>query len=231
MRITFILLVILFCSSIIWGQSTEDSNNKFKSRAIISPTELKISLPDTVQFKGIPYKKESQPFIENAMPWITALLIGIFSALVNFWIAFQLRQSNERNLERQIKNTRETTITQINATIGTKNRQEWITELRNTLSDYLACAARMTPDAKNSPEDRNRYIDKIFYSKFKIELLINPDKQEQKELLDSVNNLLDVISKKIDEFKTEEFIASRHICADAAQKLFGLHWNKIKGVK
>jgi len=231
MRIAFILLVILSCSTIILGQSTKDSTNKFKSRAIISPTELKISLPDTVQFREIANRKESQPFIEKAMPWITALLIGIFSALVNFWIAFQLRQSNERNLERQINNTRETTITQINATIGTKNRQEWITELRNTLSDYLACAARMTPDAINSPEDRNRYIDKIFYTKFKIELLINPGKQEQKELLDSVNNLLEVISKKKEAYKVDEFIASRSRCADAAQKLFGLHWNKIKGVK
>ena len=72
------------------------------------------------------------------MPWIGALIIGLLSVLVNFWVAHRLRQSNERNLTRQIENAKEITLSQFKSTIATKNRQDWINELRNAISDAIS---------------------------------------------------------------------------------------------
>jgi len=227
----FILLTIIFCSTIIYGQSINDSKNKYAKSTSKSSTEFNVNLPDTVQFREIVDKNETYSFFEKGMPWIAALFIGIFSAIVNFWISHRLRQSNERNLQKQIDNAKETTITQIKSTIGTKNRQEWITELRNTLSEYLTFTARVTPDMMNSAEDNKKYIEKIYYSKFKIALMINPEKKEQKELLDAVEDILSEIIKKKEDYKIEEFKKTRETCIQAARKLFGLHWKKIKDLK
>ena len=225
-----IFFILCFLSLIFFGQTNSDTAKCSLKTSIQSEKQVNFNLPDTVKFKEIVEKNESQFNLEKSMPWLVALIIGILSVMVNFWVAHRLRQSNETNLQKQIDNVKDTTLTQFKATIGTKNRQDWINELRNTLSEYLTYSTKLTPDSSNTEEERKKCVEKVYQTKFKIELMINPEKEEQKELMGKVENILKVIVKKKEDYKLEDIQNARMECVKAARKLFDLHWRKIKNI-
>ncbi|MBP1640754.1 MAG: hypothetical protein H6Q17_2337 [Bacteroidetes bacterium] len=61
--------------------------------------------------------------INQSMPWIVAFLIGFSSAIINILVS---------------KNQRKISIQAINKDILSKNRQEWINTLRDSVSQYLS---------------------------------------------------------------------------------------------
>lgn len=225
------VIVLVFFSLTIFGNKIDSLDTK-KNSIQSQPTDVKISIPQTIHIEDITEKSDTTMSLDKNMPWIAALLIGFSAAFVNFWVAHRLRQSNERNLQRQIENSKETTLTQFNATLATKNRQDWINELRQTLSEFLTYSMCLTPSfVPLEPEEHKKYLEKLAFTKSKIELLINVDKQEQIELLVALDNVLEVLSKGKGDFNKEEMQLARSKTISAARKLFRIHWKKIKLLK
>lgn len=226
-----IVIIFAFLSMVTVGKEV-DSLILEKKIVQSQPADVKISIPQTIQIKDITEKSETTLGLDKNMPWIAAILIGIITAFVNFWVAHRLRQSNERNLQRQIENAKETTLIQFNATLATKNRQDWINELRQNISEFLTYAMCLTPSfVSNNQDERRKYLEKLAFTKSKIELLTNEDKPEQKELLDTLGDILDILSKGKEDFKKEDMQAARSKTISAARKLFKIHWGKIKILK
>ena len=193
--------------------------------------QVTINMPETLTLKTDNGEKDSSLISEKNMPWIVALIIGLISAIVNMSISYSLRKSNEKNLLQQINNTKDITLMQLKATLGAKNRQDWIDELRHILSDCLAYTTQMSRDSELTAEEKIRYGEKLAYAKFKIELMINLDKKEQRDLMESIEKLLRVAAKPKSDTKVNEIRDARADCIDHARKLFEIHWNKIKNLK
>lgn len=227
-----------------------------------------IEFPSTLNINDVS-SKSGENLLEKNMPWVVALIIGILSVFVNFWVSHRLRQSNERNLRvqiesnekniarqiessersileqiksnernqnKQIETAKESKLLEFKATIATNNRQEWINELRHTLSEYLTYCILITPlpdDATQAKLDnRDEIFRKLSLSKSKLELLMNSEKAEQKELLEKIESILEVIRNNIDKSNKPIPIKDARISAiEAARKLFSIHWNKIKELK
>ena len=235
MRKFELFIIFVLYPIILIGQQKFDTAISDKNLTNRNPVHISINLPETLQIKDVSEKQVKMNFFERNMPWIVALLIGLASAYVNFWIAHRLRQSNEINLQKQINNSKETTLTQFKATIATKNRQDWINELRQTLSDYLASITLYIPLAKNPDksnlEERKNYVQRMALTKSKLELLMNEDKPEQKALLDEIEDLLKIARNEPSENQLEKISVSRTKVIIAARHLFTYHWTKIKELK
>src|SRR5690606_18151095 len=139
-------------------------------------------------------------------------------------------ESNERSLQRQIATKKETTLIEFKATINTQNRQNWINELRQTLTEYLSNTTLIYPFDNKLFElmlIENEYqINKMSLAKAKLELLMNHEKPEQKKLLDEVEDMLKVVNDPQRNIK--DIIKSRSKVIFAARHLFEIHWKKIK---
>eukprot|EP01093_Parvamoeba_rugata_P002527 TRINITY_DN13108_c0_g1_i1.p1 TRINITY_DN13108_c0_g1~~TRINITY_DN13108_c0_g1_i1.p1 ORF type:complete len:156 (-),score=30.54 TRINITY_DN13108_c0_g1_i1:61-528(-) len=155
------------------------------------------------------------------MPWIVALIIGLLSVLANYIIANQLRKTTKENLNTEYK-----------ATIASKNRQDWINEVRHTLTEFLSSALFLSNIDHTEIDENNRFLEKLISSKSKLELLVNDSKTEQKDLLNSVENLLTLVTNdgKDPNFATK-VRNSRNQTIKVARVLFNIHWKKIKNLK
>lgn len=181
------------------------------------------------------------------MPWIVALLIGVIAAFVNLFIGNRIRisneknmqkqlESNEKNLKNQIETSKEIKFLEFRSTISAKNRQEWINELRHTLSEFLSIAMQLTPDSHEEIEklsymDQNKYVEKLFYTKCKIELLLNANKEEQKKVLDEVENIARLTVTETKDFTDTYMQVARNKLITCSRNLFDIHWKKIKNLQ
>ncbi len=144
-------------------------------------------------------------------------------------------ESNEKSLQRQIETAKETSLVEFKVTIATKNRQEWINELRQTLSEYLSNISLINFNPKSHSQtildDNKIYIRNMSLSKAKLELLMNKDKPEQKELLEKIESMLKLVTGEQTENHLENMRSARSSIIIAARELFKIHWEKIKELK
>jgi hypothetical protein len=231
-----LLIICFFCSINLFGQKIQDTAT-YKNTAIeTSSTKTRLNIPDTLQVMVNSEKIGKKSFLENNIPWFVALFIGVLSAGVNFWISRNLRESNKANLLAQIENAKEITSTQYKATIASRNRQEWMNSLRDTLAEYLSSVSLIVPLNPYLPtqelEKRRNYIDGMALAKAKIELLTNNEKPEHKVLLDEVEGMLNVIINNENKFTyIEEIKKARSNVIQAAGVIFKMQWEKIKALE
>ncbi|WP_400076355.1 hypothetical protein [Winogradskyella sp. R77965] len=240
MSIKLVITTLLFISfsTTNVNQLTETENKT----ATQQPHVINLELPDKLKIETINDTENDNTLFEKNMPWVAALLIGIISAIVNIKISNDLKRSNEvnisnqisgaqENIKLQIESDKESTLTQFKATVATKNRQEWINELRDTLSQYLSYTIMMIQEDSFSEDDKRSYLDKIYQTKFKIELMTNPEKKEHKALMDAVNKMILVVNQNKDEIEINDLKSARQEFIITSRKIFIHNWNKIKDLK
>lgn len=181
-----------------------------------------------------------QTWLDRHMPWIVALLIGLLSAGVNLRAAKKLRESNEKNQQQQIDNVKEITMLQFKGTIASQNKQGWINDLREEISELItkchviAEEFHLDEDFEEEEEmDDERFKDnweQLYFSEAKIKLLLNVNNEDQRELLESIDKMVNYMLKDKD-FTWEEFNGLRSDVVDSTRKLFEKHWEKIKNLK
>ncbi len=241
---SLLIIFLLLLSNICSAQIVVDSNKATLVQKQEVP-QVNVKLPSTLKIENV--SKLQVSLLDKNMPWLVALLIGILSAFVNLRIGNRLRlsnennlrrqiESNEKNLQSQIETSKEIKLLEFKATISAKNRQEWINELRHTISEFLSISMQLTPDEHEqigqlSHPDKIKFFDKFFYTKAKIELLLNSEKMAQQEVLDNVEAVVDVLTKKNEEFNGEDMQTARANLILSSRKLFDLHWKKIKNLK
>ena len=219
------------------------TNAKTKDTIYHLPRETKLQsnivFPEKLKIEQVSSKPEN--LFDEILPWISALFIGIASAILNFYIAHKLRESNEKNLERQIASTeknfrlqieasKEIKILEIKSNIGTKNRQNWLNDLTQTLSEYLSSVSLIVP--KLEVTELRPLIYRASLSKSKLELLLSQEKPEQKKLYDSIQKIYNIcVDRETIENHTDEMINARGEVIKDARELFKFHWLKIKNTE
>lgn len=192
------------------------------------PSEVTLKLPDKINIEIVSEKEENQ---SSSMSWVAAIIIGVLSALINVYVAIQLKKSNERNIDRQLNNSKELALAEFGATLGTKNRQDLIDRLRDSLSDFVSSCAMLNIElASDNPNNDvlKKQFQQMYYNKAKIAMLINTNKPEQNEVIVKVDKLVAVCSTPKDDYNAEDFIKVEDELLIASRKLFETHWKKIK---
>ncbi|MCW3789627.1 hypothetical protein [Plebeiibacterium sediminum] len=239
----FLISIILFhlITLLSFGQSVTDTMVIECSNKVTIPQDFSIELSDTLNIKQIPFENEKKSFVSRNISWITAIIIAFISVIGNLWVARRQAQrnsinlkaqieNNEKILDKQIQNSKEIAITEFKATIAANNRQGWINELRETVSDFLTNSLSLAPDDIFSKEEELKYYNKLFYTKFKIELLLNTKTEEHKLLLQAINKVIEVIRSK-EDYNLEKLQTARDVCLEASRRIIKIEWEKIKALK
>ena len=220
------------------------------------------SMPsDTLHVAIVPVAKSYE---QNNAPWISALVIGFLTVITNIIIARINKMAAIKNVEKQaeistdiakkqiensktiaienIKNSQILAINQFNSTLKANNRQEWINELRNTLSELLAVCKQMNIEFQDSNKDQSRIKElheKVTFNRNKILLLLDPDnKDTHKTLFDSLHkfiNILDdhLLNSKHDlrDYKNWDFSLEYDTIIENGRKLLYTEWQKIQNYR
>lgn len=254
------LLTLFICSTIAFGQEQPDSTKKDVEQKLSDTTktdknlykrpEVILNFPETVQIKDVSEKPENLP---SNMPWIAAIIIGVLSAIINFWIAARIKKSNDDNISLQLKSNEETfrlqmksneetirlqmanakslALSEFKATLGTKNRQDWIGELRHSLSEFMAASSMMRAEtyaAGVTVENIHPHFQKMQYNKGKIAMMLNRDKPEQKDVIDLVYAIVSMGFLNEAGFEENESLRLQAALTAKSSDLFKIHWKKIK---
>jgi len=85
--------------------------------------------------------------MDENMPWIIALIISILGIGINLLIS-----------NKQIKANRDITFRQIKATLNTNNRQDWIVETRNVITDLITQVKLLNIEFQEEKQNEDRKI-------------------------------------------------------------------------
>jgi len=172
---------------------------------------------------------ESDIDINQLMTWIVAFLIGVFSLIVNILVHKNQQKLALKNIEFQSEQSRQL----IKKDILSKNRQEWINTLRDSVSNYLSSHELskliVKHDKKGTetpPEYRNEF--KIWQSlDYKIKLLLNPEEEKSKKLI----NLMTQLNLSTDYYsnsKEIEYEKIKNEIIQLTQSILKEEWERVK---
>jgi hypothetical protein len=173
--------------------------------------------------------------IEKNMPWIVAFIIGLLTVAINWIMSYYNRSTSIRIAQEQILNSNSLALTQFKANLNSKNRQEWINDFREALSQFLSqCALLCMEYSSRNDQDQEKtivYFEKIVFFKSKIIMLLNESKPEQRIIREDLDKLLPVAFTSSGDFNLKDYTEIEKRLYFNAQKLFGIHWKKIKDLE
>lgn len=144
------------------------------------------------------------------MHWIISLIITIIGFLINISIVNR----------------------QINSTLKTKNRQDWVTETRNVISELLTQAKNFYIEKKENKnlDKLNKINKKIIKSKIKLFLLLNSKDCNHKKLKCEVIKLLNFFPMDSKTFDDKEFKNQIKYLIQISSDLLYKEWGKIQNI-
>lgn len=190
-------------------------------------TGLGITVPDGIAIKDENTLKSH--FIERNAPWLTAIILGLLTVGVNSYIARQMMRSNDRNIKSQLESNENNIYRQFRAKVKTQNRQDWINDVRRSLSDFLSKSTTYALYAEIKDERCLEFIEPISYSKSMLQLLLASDDLHQRNLIDCVEKYYDAELVKDSELygKSNKY---RNELIECAGKFFKAHWEDIQNL-
>ncbi len=247
--IVFILFILIILNKGN-GQITGNDSARF-SVNIQNTTKLN---SDTLKIQTLPEISYQSWYNEKSMPWIVALLISIFTIIVNIYISKSNLKSSSLNLERQINTStsiansqiianKEITLKQFNAKLNTENRQSWLSDVRDSLSDLITHVKALNiefQEERNDIERTKNIHDKVTYNHVKILLLLSPDKEHHKIFLQAMSKLMTTLDNHLltnhakekglpfTDYKNTELMHEMQDFIDKGRNLLYIEWNKIQ---
>lgn len=155
------------------------------------------------------------------LPLIIAGLAVFFGPLLQ-WYSGKLQMDTQRQIAQE----------QLRATVRSSNRQEWIRILREQLSDFVSQLGALFLNLRKGGEPvdaqfHREKTERLLFIQTKIQLLLNPNKPEQKEIIELVDEARKAaISKEL--ARLEIFIKE---ITEKSQALIKLTWEEIKNLE
>lgn len=206
--LTFIFIVCSICTTL--GQSKKEKDIITKSDNSLTNYNGTIAsqiITDTLKVQFIPVNSNSN---HNNNSWRITLTVGILAFLATLiaaslsgWIAIKGIRTNKEIAVNQIENLQRNTRMQFFATLKTKNRQDWINEVRTSISELIANCIKINIEFQNQGNNSTQKIkdihEKISLHRAKLLLLLsaNTNKTTHSELLASMKTLIDKLDNHI----------------------------------
>lgn len=149
-------------------------------------------------------------------PSVVALVAVIVGPIISLRVA---KRQTEAALSVADLNARSTVLS--------KNRQEWINTLRNELSLYISKVNMVLPKFfgnRESPEF-SALLSDIALHQFKIKLLINPNEDDHKLLVEKVSEIAQYVfsSQGMPTELNDELVS-------LSQKILKREWERVKTI-
>ena len=193
---------------------------------------------------------------QTSMPWIAAILICIISTLVNIYLNNKNQKINSSNLNKQLEankditqqqlaNSKEITLSQIasskeiirlefNKTVLSGNRQVWINNLRDLISDYLSTCTIYSikvdqyKRSKSADFQESEFVElqNILRIETKIVLMLNSNEEDSKKLVKNLKQFTSAlfdykkIAQSSDVFKDQ--------ILETSKTIFKKEWERVK---
>lgn len=244
--LTLLLSTIIFATS--FSQQKKDSAIKRQSK-----TEREISADslngratiDVLKVQLLPTKNDAD---KNDKPWQIALVVGVLTfiatiivSLINRHITLKSIQTNKEIAIQQIENSQNATLHQFNSTLKTKNRQDWINDVRNSLSEFIANCVKSNVEFQDPTSESKQKIkdihENIILNRTKLRLLLNsnPDKTLHNNLHTSIKEFVDIFDKhvlnyrnNINDYNNYDFQKACDKIVDDGRALLYDEWQKIQ---
>lgn len=152
------------------------------------------------------------------IPLLIALLAVFFGPLIQLYLG-----------NRQIRVQLQIAHEQVRASVRSTNRQQWIHILRDQLSEFAAeiggLMLLIDKDGNlSNPDAYPSKVEKLLYLQCNIRLLLNPDKQEHKDLI----NFVDQAGKAAINREVARVESAVQGIIIKSQELFKHTWERIK---
>ncbi len=120
---------------------------------------------DTLNIQNLPNGKDTS---QNDRPWKITLIVGLLvfiatitSSLITRTITLNGINTNKDIAIRQIENLQAATLHQFNSTLKTKNRQDWINDVRNSSSEIIANCVKINIEFQDSGINNKEKVKEI----------------------------------------------------------------------
>ncbi len=167
--------------------------------------------------------------INNYMPWIVALMIGVLTIIANILI----NKNQSKNAEKTLKIQSVLSLKSIQKDILSNNRQEWINSLRNYVSNYIASHEMskiiVQNDKNNTPEYRVEFKKWQSFS-YKIELMLNPIEEKSKELKELMTDL-NLATDYSSFAKEQSYESIKNDIIKITQNILKEEWERVKSIE
>jgi endonuclease/exonuclease/phosphatase (EEP) superfamily protein YafD len=132
----------------------------------------------------------------------------------------------------QISAARAQALDEIKAQVLTKNRQEWINDLRNTLAHFIVSTHKCRNNLTISPEKRDldrihSNVDEAWLHLTRLRLLINPNEDDHRDLLTTANLMIELIKPSEDGLRLKDVEQSLLI---KGQEILKREWERVKSL-
>lgn len=181
---------------------------------------------------------ESKEWYQHpAIPWIASLSISFATIIVNLWISYSQRRTSLSVVTKQIESSIKLARAQFDFTLSSKNRQDWINELRNCISEFATHVRQINiVFQRRELSDKAFAIhEKIFLYRSKIKLLLNNTKEEHKAFHQAQEDLMNTLelhllnsNANIDQFNNVEFSLKLSAMIEKGRDLLYHEWEKVQ---
>lgn len=190
------------------------------------PDKLNIVLPEK-------YFEQKSDTLKDYFPAILTLIAGVISVLMNWLIAKRLRESTAANIERQLDEAKRIKYLELQATINTKNRQEWMNQFRDAISEYISLIAIAITNIKVDNTKVLDTIGRLSELQSKLDLLLHPERENEKEIIDSYAKLFDLILTPVSKRPinhSDELLQAKVKLIDLSRAVLEKNWQKLNNL-
>lgn len=203
--------------------------HSFSAVAVPSKSnELVVRIPDKINLTS-PSNNEIQ--LKDWFPAFITLLVGVGTIIVNNHISKKLRNSASENIDKQLKESKDLKLIDIKASINIKNRQEWMNQYRDNLSEYMAIVTTGFFESTGEEGDGK----KLFFLVYKLDLLLHPDRLDEKEAIELYKSLAaNLVLYHFNKENKVEFLKSLQLdlakLIEVSRKILDRNWRIMNDI-
>ena len=187
---------------------------------------LKISVPEQSKVFHFDYKEWILAVIAFLAVFAGPLIQSIIARKSRKQIDIQIELS-KRSFAAQIGISR----SQLNVSVLSKNRQDWINTLRDSISEYVSIITNWAINGSIEEKNKNNNIinERLLFLKSKIELLINPKEDDHTKLVNLLDQILKNIIHCVDGHESDIDNLLREI-TNVSQTILKREWERVKNI-
>jgi len=225
-------LLLLF-SIFIFITISYSQDSILSQKKIIKQTQAKISnnsstrvkIGENINHSGeIKLKSDNQSLIEFLFPSLIAIFLGGLAFYGTITATKKQLKSNKEALEQQTSSSLEIARLDFRKSVLSNNRQIWINELRELISDLISLINLHLIDPDNIKAEDSKKINFLI---IKAEFMLNPIKDSGyiNSILELKNLIFDLSMDKINDQIAEEKI---EIVKKNTKKTLKTEWERVK---
>lgn len=180
-----VLILLLFSLNLIGLSQVNDAKQEKLNTNTAKESAQQINIPDKLNIvlpKEYFEKPKSDP-LKDYFPALLTLIVGILTIIVNWLISKKLRENTSQNIERQLAESKNIKYLELKASINTKNRQDWMNQFRDAVSEYISVVVVASTNLQVNNDVVRLTITKLMELQTRLDLLLHPEREKEKEII------------------------------------------------